>query len=224
MDARSVSLAAKTKHQTKCAARTKRAAFFVVTMALLSGCTTYPALPNMERPAHWAQPVANAPLGLFNVYQVSPTLFRSAQPPLSGAVTLQQNQALVLNGQTIKTLINLRAVHDEADDLLVNQSQLNYHHIRFNTWHVEDGDVVRFLKAATDPVQQPILLHCKHGADRTGMMVAIYRIVVQGWDKKTAIAEMKQGGFGYHTIWSNLERYIMSLDVEAIKKQLQQKF
>jgi len=209
----------KSDYLTKNTARTTRAAFFL-TITLLSGCATYPALPSVERPSHWAQPVANPPLGLFNIHQVSPTLFRSAQPPLSGVVTLKTNEPLVLNGQTIKTLINLRAVHDEADELLTTQSQLNYHHIRFNTWHAEDEDVIRFLKAATDPAQQPILLHCKHGSDRTGMMVATYRIVVQDWNKKNAIAEMKQGGFGYHTIWANLERYIMNLDVAKLKEQV----
>ncbi|GHA74664.1 protein-tyrosine-phosphatase [Formosimonas limnophila] len=219
MDADSVRQTIKPGYLTKNAARTTRAAFFLTT-TLLSGCATYPALPSVERPSHWAQPVTNPPLGLFNVHQVSPTLFRSAQPPLSGVVTLKLNEPLVLNGQTIKTLINLRAAHDEADALLTTQSQLNYHHIRFNTWHAEDEDVIRFLKAVTDPAQQPILLHCKHGADRTGMMVAIYRIVVQDWDKKTAIAEMKQDGFDYHIIWANLERYIMNLDVAKLKEQV----
>ena len=50
------------------------------------------------------------------------------------------------------------------------------------------------------------------------MMVAIYRIVEQGWSKEDAIAEMTQGGFGYHPIWYNLIRYIQKVDVETLKK------
>ena len=57
-------------------------------------------------------------------------------------------------------------------------------------------------------------------SDRTGMMVAIYRIVVQNWDKETALAEMAQGGYGFHTIWSNLQGYITHLDVAQIKQQV----
>ena len=53
-------------------------------------------------------------------------------------------------------------------------------------------------------------------------MTAIYRIVVQDWSKADAIAEMRQGGFGYHPIWSNLIRYIENLDVTEWKAKLKQ--
>lgn len=200
------------------AARSLRAAFFV-SILTLTGCTTHAALPVSERPASWAQPVVNPPIGLFNVYQVTPTLFRSAQPPVEGLSDFAKNQPIILNGQTIKTLINLRGFHDD-DPRLSENTTLNYQRIKFNTWHAEDEDVVRFLVIATDPDQQPVLLHCQHGADRTGMMVAVYRIVVQNWDKETALAEMAQGGYGFHTIWSNLQGYITHLDVERIKQQV----
>ena len=52
------------------------------------------------------------------------------------------------------------------------------------------------------------------------MMTAIYRIVEQGWSKEDAIAEMTQGGFGYHPIWSNLIRYIENMDVAEIKRKV----
>ena len=44
-------------------------------------------------------------------------------------------------------------------------------------------------------------MHCQQGADRTGTMMAFYRIAVQGWPKDDAIAEMKNGGYGFHSIW-----------------------
>ena len=79
---------------------------------------------------------------------------------------------------------------------------------------------MRFLKIVRNPNNQPVLLHCKHGADHTGMMTAIYRIVEQGWRKQDAIAEMTQGGFGYHPIWSNLIRYIEHMDVVDIQRKV----
>ncbi len=95
---------------------------------------------------------------------------------------------------------------------------MRYEQIRFDTWHVKDEDVKRFLQLVRDPNNQPVLLHCKHGADRTGMMVAIYRVVEQGWSKQAAIAEMTQGGFGYHPIWSNLIRYIENMDTPSLNQ------
>ncbi|MCG3180128.1 MAG: hypothetical protein BIFFINMI_02483 [Phycisphaerae bacterium] len=38
------------------------------------------------------------------------------------------------------------------------------------------------------------LVHCQHGRSRTGLVVAAYRVVVQGWDSKRAIAEMRDRG------------------------------
>jgi len=59
-------------------------------------------------------------------------------------------------------------------------------------------------------------VHCQHGADRTGMMTAIYRIAVEGWSKEDAIKEMTEGGFGFHAIWKDLPVYVRTLDVERI--------
>nr|HNI57084.1 protein-tyrosine-phosphatase [Elusimicrobiota bacterium] len=60
-------------------------------------------------------------------------------------------------------------------------------------------------------------VHCQHGSDRTGTMVAIYRIAVQGWSKESALDEMVNGGYGFHPLWKNLRRYIRNLDVAAVK-------
>ena len=53
----------------------------------------------------------------------------------------------------------------------------------------------------------------------TGMMTAIYRIAVEGWSKEDAIAEMTQGGFGFHEVWKNLVDYVRELDVERLKRE-----
>ena len=63
-----------------------------------------------------------------------------------------------------------------------------------------------------------LFVHCGGGHDRTGMMVAVYRIVIQEWTKEQAIAEMKD--FGFHRMWKPLENYIESLDVAEMKTML----
>jgi protein tyrosine/serine phosphatase len=86
-------------------------------------------------------------------------------------------------------------------------------------WHPEDEDVIRWLQVVTDKSKQPIFVHCQHGADRTGTMVAIYRIIVEGWSKEEAIKELTEGGFGFHSIWDELVDYIQKLDVDEIAKK-----
>ena len=186
----------------------------------LTGCAVAPALPPEQRPQNWAQKVGSVDLRtdvrLPNLYQVSPVLYRSAQPGIEGLEILNQQLARRYGmPMEIKTVISLR--NNAGDGALVKPVGVRYEQIRFDTWHVKDEDVKRFLQLVRDPKNQPILLHCKHGADRTGMMVAIYRVVEQGWSKQAAIAEMTQGGFGYHPIWSNLIRYIENMDKLSLK-------
>lgn len=198
----------------------KYTAYAAVALSL-TACAVAPALPPEQRPLNWAQPVGKTQLhqGLPNLFQVSPVLYRSAQPTAEGLNLLNQNLAVSYGlPKEIKTVVNLR--NNEGDGALVVPTGVRYEQIPFDTWQVKETDVVRFLKIVRNPNNQPVLLHCKHGADRTGMMTAIYRIVEQGWRKQDAIAEMTQGGFGYHPIWSNLIRYIEHMDVVDIQRKV----
>ena len=48
----------------------------------------------------------------------------------------------------------------------------------------------RFLAAVTDRANWPVLVHCEVGRDRTGTLVALYRMQVQGWSLEQALADM----------------------------------
>ena len=160
-----------------------------------------------KRNPDWARPLEVK--GAKNAFQVSPALIRSAQPTTLGFLELKKIG--------ICTVINLRSFHSDRKE--IGDTGLAYEHIYMKAWHAEDKEVVRFLKIVTDPKRQPVLVHCQHGSDRTGTMCAIYRIAVEGWPKKKAIKEMKEGGYGFHKVFFNLERYIQKLDVKSIKKR-----
>lgn len=119
----------------------------------------------------------------------------------------------------ITTVVSLRVFNDDAP-LVPATSVLRLEQIHFKTWHPEDEDVVKFLRIATTPALQPMLVHCQHGSDRTGTMVAIYRIAYEGWTKAQATDEMINGGFGFHPMWQDLLRYIEKLDINSIKEQV----
>lgn len=53
----------------------------------------------------------------------------------------------------------------------------------------------RFLALMDDPNAYPVLLHCRAGLHRTGVMVAVYRMEYQGWPHEQAFQEMKDNGF-----------------------------
>jgi hypothetical protein len=54
----------------------------------------------------------------------------------------------------------------------------------------------QFLAVLDDPANRPVLLHCKAGLHRTGVLAAVYRMEYEGWDPLTALAELKAHGFG----------------------------
>jgi protein tyrosine/serine phosphatase len=160
-----------------------------------------------DRDPKWARKVDQA--GLPNLHRISENIYRCAQPTAAGMRAAEK--------LGIKTVVSLRAFHSDNDE--TESTKLKTERIHFNTWHPEEEDILRFLKIVTDTNAAPVLIHCQHGADRTGTMVAIYRMAVQGWKKEDAIKEMTDGDFGYHTMWRNLIRYLNALDVNALKRK-----
>jgi hypothetical protein len=56
--------------------------------------------------------------------------------------------------------------------------------------------IARFLAILDDPANHPVLIHCRAGLHRTGVMTAVYRLEYEGWEPRRALAEMKENGFG----------------------------
>ena len=63
-----------------------------------------------------------------------------------------------------------------------------------------NAQVAEFLKLFQGDPKQKIFVHCYYGEDRTGVMVAAYRIAQQNWSSDQAVAEMYSFGFHYHCI------------------------
>jgi protein tyrosine/serine phosphatase len=180
----------------------------ILTLLLIIFIICAPALAaELYRPSEWAVPIQLSGVG--NLYKLNDNLYRSAQPTKQGMKYLKLG---------IKTIINLRAFHSDTDE--IRGTGLLDEELSVKTWHIEDEDVIRVLRIIRKEESGPFLIHCQHGADRTGVMSAMYRIVEQGWSKDEAIREMVDGGYGFRAIWSNIIHYIMNVDIEKIKSEL----
>jgi uncharacterized protein (TIGR01244 family) len=179
----------------------------LVVLILACACLCGPALA--ERPQEWARPLSVQ--GVPNLHQITPQIYRSAQPTEAGMRQLQE--------MGIRTIVNFRAYHDDKKAL--DGTGIRTVHIPVETWEIRDSQVVAALRVLRNDKDGPVLIHCQHGADRTGLMAAMYRIVVEGWDKPRAIEEMTRGGYGYHVVWKNILRYIERVDVDKIRRQLE---
>lgn len=176
----------------------------LLAMLLCATCTAgEPPVANDPRSAAWAEPITDYP-GLPNLFRVSDGLFRGAQPSKDGGYAS-------LAEMGIKTVVNLRGGHDEKD--LCRRHGLDYVYIPMRAWSFDEEDVIRFLQVASRAENQPVFVHCRRGADRAGMAVATYRVVVQGWSKEDALLEMTEGPYDYNPRWKKLVRFVEELDV-----------
>ncbi|MDB6076591.1 MAG: putative protein serine/threonine/tyrosine phosphatase [Akkermansiaceae bacterium] len=166
----------------------------VVTAALVS--CSQPAVRSDPRPAQWAVPLKVA--GVPNLHRVSKNVYRSAQPTAEGMRNLE--------AMGVRTVINLRYFH--SDDPETAGTHLRAVRAPNLTWSPDKKRIDGLMAEMTDPRHGPVLIHCQHGADRTGSICAIYRVRVQGWTVDEALREMTGGGYNYHPIWSNLPTWV----------------
>ncbi|WP_431109952.1 tyrosine-protein phosphatase [Variovorax paradoxus] len=163
----------------------------------------------VPRPGHWADPLDTH--GVENLHRITPTLYRSAQPRIANVAALKD--------LGIRTIVSLRSFNDDRKVFAGHDIRLV--RVPINTWSIDDAKVLRALVAIRDAEKQgPVLIHCMHGADRTGVVAAAYRMAVQGWDKESARQEMFRGGYGYHTLWRNIPRYIDRFDPARMRHAL----
>jgi protein tyrosine/serine phosphatase len=158
-----------------------------------------------------------APAKVPNFHQVADKLYRSGQPDIEGFRALADRYG-------IRTIISLRSV--ARNDLLLAGSDLRLRLRRFplHAFVVahEQDKIVAALRAIRAGVRNgPTLVHCEHGSDRTGLIVALYRILYQGWSKKQALHEMRAKAFGFHTIWGNIPRFIEDVDIGSLKQRVE---
>ena len=128
--------------------------------------------------------------------QVSERLYRSAQPRAGGVSRLRE--------LGINTVVNLRGASKttRAEEVEVRSLGLNYFNIGLPNWaRPEDARVARILEIINAPESGNVLIHCKDGVDRTGMIVALHRMTKQGWSSSDALAEAERYGMKRIQFW-----------------------
>ncbi|OCG26107.1 hypothetical protein A9G11_01655 [Gilliamella sp. wkB108] len=142
-----------------------------------------------------------------NFHKISSDVFRSEQP------SIKQMQYLDKLG--FKTVINLRLWHSDQDE--INNTGISEVWIKLRAGNITDEKMIEILQAI-DKSPKPILIHCWHGSDRTGVIVAMYRLVFQNWTKEQAINELMQPKFGHHyNVYPNIVKYIENVDIEKMR-------
>lgn len=125
---------------------------------------------------------------------------RSACPSPEEVVELQRSG--------VKTILSLNGPLDEevrsAEHGRVNlgafvRERLRHEFVSMGAKEAPtDEELVQVFKVLLDDSKKPILLHCRQGADRTGIIAALYQVELLGWSKERAKSEMRRHGWAAH--------------------------
>jgi len=160
------------------------AAALLAVMILLSGCSViYPTPPvkNFEPLDH---------RGMVRFDKVDDDVYRGSQPSMDQLMRLSTDPEV-----RIKTVLKLNPGSDPAAP-----GVRQIHHALYGpiTPSVEK---IREILKDIDQAEKPLLIHCTHGEDRTGLIVALYR-VCKGMTPEDAYKDMVAHGFHpYRGLW-----------------------
>jgi hypothetical protein len=131
--------------------------------------------------------------------EVTPTLYRGGQPTREGFDRLAK--------MGINIVVDVG--RSKRDERQLKKLGMRYVPIAWHCPFPKDDVFARFLKLIRDNPNKKIFVHCRLGDDRTGMMIAAYRMSAQGWTAERAMKEMEAFGFTdlHHLICPGLAEY-----------------
>jgi tyrosine-protein phosphatase SIW14 len=127
-----------------------------------------------------------------NFGQVNDRLFRGGQP--------DQRALEELAARHVSLVIDLRERGEQTnvEQEMVEALKMKYLNIPFRNFSAPTDDQVRrVLWLLVNGDTQKIFVHCWRGKDRTGTVIACYRIQHDGWDNKKALAEAQKYGMSF---------------------------
>jgi|SRR5579871_715733 len=149
---------------------------------------------------------AEDPAGVPNFHRVNETVYRGAQPTPEGF----QNLAKL----GVKTVIDLREAGTlaDAEKQVVEKLGMHFVSIPMRGMHEPTADqITKVLALFNNNAAGPVFVHCRRGADRTGTVVACYRISHDHWDNQKALTEARSLGMAW--IEKAMQHYVLSYKV-----------
>jgi tyrosine-protein phosphatase SIW14 len=93
-----------------------------------------------------------------------------------------------------RTMVGEKSVCDQLGIRYIHLAPIP--HPEINNFEAQPAVIAEFLKILDDPSVYPVLLHCRAGLHRTGVLTAVYRMEFDGWTHAAAFDELKGHGFG----------------------------
>jgi tyrosine-protein phosphatase SIW14 len=134
-------------------------------------------------------------LGVHNAGKVNDHLYRGSQPDLNRLSELKKlgvTAVIDLRGESLQIA--------EQERLRVEALGMRFQYIPIGGFSTPtNSDLIHFFQVLRDSPSQTVFVHCEFGRDRTGIMIAAYRIAFENWSSDQALSEMMQ--FGFNSAW-----------------------
>jgi tyrosine-protein phosphatase SIW14 len=130
--------------------------------------------------------------GIQNFQQVDSNVYRGAQPTEEGFKYLTK--------LGVKTVIDLRETdaRSRKEEEMVTAAGMKYINIPMTgLTPPTQAETARILDVLENQSAGAVFVHCKRGADRTGAVIASYRIDHDGWDNARALSEARAQGMSF---------------------------
>jgi protein tyrosine phosphatase (PTP) superfamily phosphohydrolase (DUF442 family) len=168
---------------------------FFLPMVLLAACLVASADQRPSKPSV-ADTTSTKPaprvtvIGVSNFGVVAPNLYRGGQPKGTGYANLKK--------MGVDIVVDLRLSGKDTEKKNVTKTGMEYVAIPWHCMFPKDKHVAKFLEVLEENKGKRIFVHCRYGDDRTGMMIAAYRMAVEGWTPEEARKDMEK--FGFHKL------------------------
>jgi len=151
-----------------------------------------------------AKPAADSTIsGVPNFHRVNATIYRGGQPTAQGWASLKQ--------LGVKTVVDLRRGEEHsvnAEQEAVEAAGMRYINVPLKGIVApSDENISKVLAVLQSSADGPVFVHCRGGVDRTGAVIACYRIAHDGWRNQAALEEAKS--YGMHWAEVGLKRYVL---------------
>lgn len=166
-----------------------RQRFFLLCPIFFLAIGSYSQAPVPGHPEHKLARRLSAP-GVTNFAEVSPHLYRGAQPQRDGLESLKK--------MGIDTVVDVRLTGADKEGADAKRLGMEFIALPWHCLFPKDDAIAKFLKYLREHPDKKIFVHCRFGDDRTGMMIAAYRMAIEGWTADEARKEMN--AFAFHSV------------------------
>jgi tyrosine-protein phosphatase SIW14 len=144
-----------------------------------------------------------------HVVRIDAHVYRAKQP--------NQGEFAALAHMGIKTVLDLRGgmIHEPKERKWVEAAGMQYVGIGLSgLLPPKEQQMAKILALLQNPARGPVLVHCRRGDDRTGVVIACYRIAHDRWTNARALQEARRNGIS--PMEPLMQRYIRRFDASRL--------